>query len=81
MKFALASLLIGSAAAFSASPSAGYSTALRSTVTETYTFTKSEEIFAEAKNVSFIMLQKQNHLHREVVEKMLQSCSDRDAMI
>ena len=55
MKFALASLLIGSAAAFSASPSAGYSTALRSTVTETYTFTKSEEIFAEAKNVSFIM--------------------------
>ena len=70
MKFALASLLIGSAAAFSASPSAGYSTALRSTVTETYTFTKSEEIFAEAKNVSFIMLQKQNNdLHREVVRK------------
>jgi glutamate-1-semialdehyde 2,1-aminomutase len=51
MKFALASVLIGSAAAFSASPSAGYSTALRSTVTETYTFTKSEEIFAEAKNL------------------------------
>mmetsp|Transcript_21469 Transcript_21469/g.32472 ORF Transcript_21469/g.32472 Transcript_21469/m.32472 type:complete len:463 (-) Transcript_21469:94-1482(-) len=51
MKFALASLLIGSAAAFTASPSAGYSTALKSTVTETYSFTKSEEIFAEAQTL------------------------------
>ena len=52
MKLTLASLLIGSAAAFTASPSAGYTTALKSTVTETYTFTKSEEIFAEAQTVS-----------------------------
>ncbi len=52
MKLALASLLIGSAAAFTASSSAGYNTALKSTVTETYTFTKSEEIFAEAQTVS-----------------------------
>lgn len=51
MKLALASLLIGSAAAFTASSSAGYNTALKSTVTETYTFTKSEEIFAEAQTL------------------------------
>ncbi len=57
MKFATASALIlaicGSTSAFSATPSAnGASTALRATATETYTFTKSEEIFAEAKTVS-----------------------------
>lgn len=57
MKLALASLLIGSAAAFTASSSAGYNTALKSTVTETYTFTKSEEIFAEAQTVSGHYLQ------------------------
>ena len=57
MKFATASALIlavcGGASAFSAAPSVnGPSTALRATATETYTFTKSEEIFAEAKTVS-----------------------------
>ena len=64
MKLAAASALIlaicaGNASAFSAAPSsANYfrsssSSALRSTAaTKTYTFTKSEEIFAEAKTVS-----------------------------
>lgn len=55
MKLALASslLLIGSAAAFSASLSAGVVTAPQvPTVTETYNFAKSEKIFAEAKTVS-----------------------------
>ena len=57
MKLATASALIlavcGGASAFSAAPSAASSTALRSTATETYTFAKSEEIFAEAKTVSW----------------------------
>jgi len=55
MKLATASALIlavcGGASAFSAAPSAASSTALRSTATETYTFAKSEEIFAEAKTL------------------------------
>ncbi len=59
MKLATASALIlaicGSTSAFSAAPSVnGASTALRATATETYTFTKSEEIFAEAKTVSYV---------------------------
>ena len=59
MKLATASALIlavcGGASAFSAGPAASgpAATALRATATETYTFTKSEEIFAEAKTVSF----------------------------
>lgn len=64
MKLAAASALIlvicaGNASAFSAAPSSANdfrstsSSALRSTAaTKTYTFTKSEEIFAEAKTVS-----------------------------
>lgn len=59
MKFTTASVLIvavlgGDASAFSAAPAApASSTALRAaTATDTYTFAKSEEIFAEAKNVS-----------------------------
>ncbi|KAL7436900.1 hypothetical protein ACHAXH_004758 [Discostella pseudostelligera] len=58
MKFATASAIIlaicGSTAAFSATPSVNgaSSSALRAaTATETYTFTKSEEIFAEAKTL------------------------------
>merc|ERR1719148_227367 len=57
MKFTTASALIiavcGNASAFSAAPSAnGPVTALRATTaTETYTFEKSEEIFAEAKTL------------------------------
>lgn len=59
MKLAIASALIlavcGNTSAFSAAPSVnGPSSALRATATETYTFTKSEEIFAEAKTVSSI---------------------------
>ena len=57
MKLATAAIVLavcGNASAFSAAPSAnGLSTALHATATETYTFTKSEEIFAEAKTVSF----------------------------
>ena len=58
MKLATASALIfafcGNASAFSTAPINGRSsTALNgATATETYTFTKSEEIFAEAKTVS-----------------------------
>jgi len=53
MKFALASaLMLGSAAAFSPAAFSKPSTALKSAVeTELYTFEKSEEIFAEAKNL------------------------------
>jgi hypothetical protein len=57
MKFSLATALLmaGSAAAFTTTPSFARSSALKmSTVTETtYTFAKSEEIFAEAQTVSF----------------------------
>ena len=54
MKFVLASAMIGAAAAFSnpsfmARPSALKMSAVEA---ETYTFTKSEEIFAEAQEVS-----------------------------
>lgn len=58
MKLVAASLLLavcGSASAFSAAPSAKAGSSLRATTatgTETYSFTKSEEIFAEAKTVS-----------------------------
>eukprot|EP00579_Thalassiosira_antarctica_P004995 CAMPEP_0201901700 /NCGR_PEP_ID=MMETSP0902-20130614/54567_1 /ASSEMBLY_ACC=CAM_ASM_000551 /TAXON_ID=420261 /ORGANISM="Thalassiosira antarctica, Strain CCMP982" /LENGTH=468 /DNA_ID=CAMNT_0048435671 /DNA_START=887 /DNA_END=2293 /DNA_ORIENTATION=- len=55
MKLATASALIlaicGNASAFSAAPLNGPSTALRATATETYTFTKSEAIFEEAKTL------------------------------
>ena len=55
MKLACATLLLalGSASAFTAPSANGPATALRATTTETYTFTKSEEIFAEAQTVSF----------------------------
>ena len=54
MKFALASaLIIGSAAAFSTPSFGSRTSALKSAVeAETFTFEKSEEIFAEAKTVS-----------------------------
>jgi len=55
MKFATATALIlafcGNASAFSAAPASRTSSSLRSTATETYTFTKSEEIFEEAKTL------------------------------
>ena len=48
----------GNAAAFSPAATAGSSSALRSAVaSETYTFTKSNEIFEEAKTVSCFSLQ------------------------
>ena len=54
MKLAFASaLMVGTAAAFSTPSFGARSSALKSTVkAETYTFEKSEEIFAEAKTVS-----------------------------
>ena len=55
MKLAFAiALMAGSAAAFSPSFSTSTSTALKMSAvqTELYTFERSEEIFAEAKNVS-----------------------------
>ena len=56
MKFAFATaLMASSAAAFSPSSFSASSTALQMSAvekTELYTFEKSEEIFAEAKNVS-----------------------------
>lgn len=54
MKLGLAALLIGSAAAFAPAATGVQRSALSMTATgtETYTFTKSEEIFAEAKEVS-----------------------------
>jgi hypothetical protein len=65
MKLAAASALIlaicaGNTCAFSTAPSSASnglsSSALRSTAaTKTYTFTKSEEIFAEAKTVSLVL--------------------------
>jgi hypothetical protein len=65
MKLAAASALIlaicaGNTCAFSTAPTTASnglsSSALRSTAaTKTYTFTKSEEIFAEAKTVSFVL--------------------------
>ena len=59
MKLAIASALIlalaGNTSAFSAAPVKGRSSALHATATETYTFTKSEEIFAEAKEVRLFM--------------------------
>jgi len=56
MKFALASLLVGSAAAFSNPAFMGKTSSLKMSAVEssTYTFTKSEEIFAEAQTVSII---------------------------
>jgi len=55
MKLACAAVILavcGNASAFSGASSAnGPSTVLRSTATDTYTFTKSEEIFAEAKGI------------------------------
>lgn len=60
MKLAIASALIlalaGNTSAFSAAPVNGRSSALQATATETYTFTKSEEIFAEAKEVRLFVL-------------------------
>ena len=64
MKFGTAAALIlaycGNTSAFSATaPNNGRSTVLNmgdATATETYTFTKSEEIFAEAKTVSMLFI-------------------------
>jgi hypothetical protein len=54
MKFALASVLIATTSAFSTPSFNTKNTALKMSAVETplYTFEKSEEIFAEAKNVS-----------------------------
>ena len=53
MKLALATaLLVGSATAFAPTLGARSSLALKSAVADTYTFTKSEEIFKEAQDVS-----------------------------
>lgn len=53
MKLTLAFLAISGASAFAPSSSGSVSTALRSTVaSDVYTFTKSNEIFEEAKTVS-----------------------------
>ena len=54
MKFALASVLIGTAAAFSSPSFVAKSSALKMSAVETelFTFAKSEEIFAEAQTVS-----------------------------
>jgi hypothetical protein len=54
MKFTLASVLIATASAFSTPSFNAQNTALKMSAVETplYTFQKSEEIFAEAKNVS-----------------------------
>ena len=55
MKLGIAALILGSAAAFApANTGKGASVlAMTATGTETYTFTKSEEIFKEAQEVSF----------------------------
>lgn len=55
MKLGIAALILGSAAAFAPANTAGGASALSMTATgtETYTFTKSEEIFKEAQDVSF----------------------------
>ena len=55
MKLGIAALIIGSAAAFApANTGKGASVlSMTATGTETYTFTKSEEIFKEAQDVSF----------------------------
>jgi len=57
MKLAIAALILGSAAAFApASTARGASVlSMTATGTETYTFTKSEEIFKEAKEVSWLV--------------------------
>jgi glutamate-1-semialdehyde 2,1-aminomutase len=53
MKLALATaLLVGSATAFAPTFGARGSSTLKSAVADTYTFTKSEEIFKEAQDVS-----------------------------
>ena len=54
MKLAIAALILGSAAAFAPANTARGASVLSMTATgtETYTFTKSEEIFKEAKEVS-----------------------------
>jgi hypothetical protein len=55
MKLGIAALILGSAAAFApANTGKGASVlSMTATGTETYTFTKSEEIFKEAQEVSF----------------------------
>lgn len=69
MKLAIASAFIGYAAAFSspAFTTKASSTSLKMTATDTpiYTFTKSEEIFAEAKTVSSTYLHTYIHTHIE----------------
>jgi len=57
MKLGLAALLIGSATAFAPAASTGgqrSALSMTATGTPTYTFTKSEEIFAEAQEVSCV---------------------------
>lgn len=58
MKFAvgITALFAVGASAFAPVQTAARSSSLSSTATETYTFTKSEEIFAEAKNVCVTMI-------------------------
>lgn len=59
MKFALGvtALLVASASAFAPGKALARSSSLSSaTASETYTFTKSEEIFAEAQEVGFSFL-------------------------
>ena len=63
MKLGIAALILGSAAAFApANTGKGASVhAMTATGTETYTFTKSEEIFKEAQEVSFRLWGKENN--------------------
>ena len=55
MKLGIAALILGSAAAFAPTNTGKGASVLSMTATgtETYTFTKSEEIFKEAQDVSF----------------------------
>ena len=71
MKLGIAALILGSAAAFAPTNTGKGASVLSMTATgtETYTFTKSEEIFKEAQEVSF-------HLWSEAKKtKFVLSCS------
>ena len=74
MKFALGTtaLLAVGASAFAPAQSNAGSSALFSTATKTYTFTKSEEIFAEAKEVGLVELQQPANVYARV-HRMLTS--------
>lgn len=67
MKLAIAALILGSAAAFAPANTARGASVLSMTATgtETYTFTKSEEIFKEAKEVSLVGVKDRSALVRE----------------